>query len=85
MVWMWPSSWTIEIDWAGTLWDFAKVVGVDELPAVLLLLSDAFQLAWDPGSTTPNAYLNMRQAAALRFPTKVNNFDAAAQANGTNR
>ena len=74
-----------ETDWAGTLWDFAKVVGVGQLPGVLLLLSDAFQLAWDPGSTTTNAYDNMRQVAGLRFPNNGDDFDAAAQANGTNR
>jgi hypothetical protein len=74
-----------EIDWAGTLWDFGKIVGVDQQAEVLLLLSDAFTLAWDPGSTTTAAYDNMRQAASLRFPANMGDFDAAAQANGTNR
>jgi hypothetical protein len=74
-----------ETDWAGTLWDFAKVVGVDEMPAVLLLLSDAIKLAWDPGSTTIDAYNNMRHAANLRFPANGDDFHASAQANGTNR
>ncbi len=74
-----------EIDWAGTLWDFTKVGGEAELPGVLLLLVDAFQLTWDPGSTTPDAYTNLLQAASLRFPAQGAEFDAAAQANGTNR
>jgi hypothetical protein len=74
-----------EIDWAGTLWDFTKVVGADQLPGVLLLLSDAGNLNWDHGSTTPNAYNNMVQAAILRFPANGVDFDAAAQANGTAR
>jgi len=56
-----------ETDWAGTLWDFTKVVGEDQRPAVLLLLSDAFQLTWDPGSTTLDSYNNMRNAALMRF------------------
>ena len=67
-----------ETDWAGTLWDFAKVVGVDQLPVVLLLLPDALQLAWDPGSTTINAYNNMRQAANLRFPANGDDFQPRA-------
>ena len=74
-----------ETDWAGTLWDFTKVVGEDQLPAVRLLPSDAFQLAWDPGSTTIDAYNNMRHAALVRFPNNGIDFHAAAQANGTNR
>jgi hypothetical protein len=75
-----------EIDWAGTLWDFTKVVGEPELTAVLRLLSDAGQLGgWDPGSTTLDAYNNILQAASLRFPNNGADFDAAAQANGTNR
>jgi hypothetical protein len=74
-----------EIDWAGTLWDFTKVVGASELPRVLLLLSDAGALNWDPGSITPNAYNNILWATSLRFPGNGDDFDAAAQANGTNR
>ena len=74
-----------ETDWAGTLWDFAKVVGEDQQSAVLLLLSDAFQLAWDPGSTTLDSYNNMRNAAHMRFPNNGIDFHAAAQANGANR
>jgi hypothetical protein len=74
-----------EIDWAGTLWDFTKVVGGSELPNVLRLLSDAGQSNWDPGSTTSTAYSNILQAASLRFPGNGDEFDAAAQANGTNR
>jgi len=74
-----------ETDWAGTLWDFAKVVGDDQQPAVLLLLSDAFQLDWDPGSTTIDAYNNMRGAAHLRFPNNGDEFHAAARANGPAR
>jgi hypothetical protein len=74
-----------EIDWAGMLWDFAKVFGKSELPKVLRLLSDAAQLNWDPGSTTSTAYVNILQAANTRFPGNGDEFDAAAQANGTNR
>lgn len=74
-----------EIDWAGTLWDFTKVVGSTQTSEVLLLLSDAFLLNWDPGSTTPNAYNNMVQVVSQRFPANGADFDAAAQANGTNR
>jgi hypothetical protein len=74
-----------EIDWAGTLWDFTKVVGASELPNVLLLLSDAGALNWDPGSITPDAYNNILWAAGLRFPANGDEFNAAAQANGTNR
>jgi hypothetical protein len=74
-----------EIDWAGTLWDFTKVVGESELPNVLRLLSDAGQSNWDPGSTTPTAYDNILWAASLRFPNNGDDFHAAAQANGTNR
>jgi hypothetical protein len=74
-----------EIDWAGSLWDFAKIVGEPALPDVLALLSEAGQLNWDPGSTTPTAYNNILQAASLRFPKNGSDFDAAAQANGTNR
>ncbi|PRQ09369.1 hypothetical protein [Enhygromyxa salina] len=75
-----------EIDWAGTLWDFTKVVGQPQLPAVLRLLSDAgMSGGWDPGSTTLNAYNNISQVASQRFPNNGADFDAAAQANGTNR
>jgi hypothetical protein len=74
-----------EIDWAGTLWDFTKVVGSTEMTEVLLLLSDALQLAWDPGSTTLNAYNNLTQAVSQRFPANGADFNAAAEANGTNR
>ena len=74
-----------ETDWAGTLWDFTKVVGIDDLPTVLLLLSDAIKLAWDPGSTTLDAYNNMRHAAILRFPTNGDDFHVAAQTNGASR
>ena len=74
-----------ETDWAGTLWDFAKVVGEEQLRAVLLLLSDAYQLTWDPGSTSIDAYNNMRHAALVRFPANGIDFHAAAQANGVNR
>jgi hypothetical protein len=74
-----------EIDWAGTLWDFTKVVGAQQLPSVLALLSDAGNLNWDTGSTTPAAYNNILQAAGLRFPGNGDEFDAAAQTNGTNR
>lgn len=74
-----------ETDWAGTLWDFAKIVGVEQLPTVLLLLSDALQLSWDPGSTTIDAFNNMQQAASLRFPANGNDFNVAAQTNGTKR
>jgi hypothetical protein len=75
-----------EIDWAGTFWDFAKVVGAPQLPGVLILLVDAFNLgAWDPGSTSIDAYNLMLQAAAQRFPANGADFDAAAQTNGTNR
>jgi hypothetical protein len=75
-----------EIDWAGTLWDFTKVLGgTSQLPSVLLLLSDAGALNWDPGSLTPNAYNNILWAAGLRFPANGDDFNAAAQANGTNR
>jgi hypothetical protein len=74
-----------EIDWAGTLWDFTKVVGESELPNVLRLLSDAGQANWDPGSTTSAAYNNVLWAAAQRFPNNGDTFHAAAKANGTNR
>jgi hypothetical protein len=74
-----------EIDWAGTLWDFTKVVGESELPNVLRLLSDAGQSNWDPGSTTSTAYDNVLWAAGLRFPNNGDDFNAAAQTNGTNR
>jgi hypothetical protein len=74
-----------EIDWAGTLWDFTKVVGAAELPNVLRLLSDAGQSNWDPGSTTSTAYDNVLWAAGLRFPNNGDDFNAAAQTNGTNR
>jgi hypothetical protein len=74
-----------EIDWAGTLWDFTKVVGASEVPNVLRLLSDAGQSNWDPGSTTSTAYDNVLWAAGLRFPNNGVDFNAAAQANGTNR
>jgi hypothetical protein len=74
-----------EADWAGTLWDFTKVVGVQQLPSVLALLSDAGNGNWDTGSTTPTAYNNILWAAGLRFPANGDDFNAAAQANGTNR
>jgi hypothetical protein len=75
-----------EIDWAGTLWDFSKVVGAPELPNVLTLLLDAFESGgWDPGSVSMNAYDNILQAAFLRFPANGADFDAAAQTNGTKR
>lgn len=74
-----------QIDWAGTLWDFTKVVGESKLPSVLRLLSDAGQMNWDPGSTTTTAYQNILWAAHLRFPGNGDEFDAAAKVNGTNR
>ncbi|PRQ07395.1 hypothetical protein [Enhygromyxa salina] len=75
-----------EIDWAGTLWDFAKVVGTPQLSDVLSLLVEAMHSgAWDPGSTTIDAYNTILQAAFQRFPANAGDFDAAAQANGTNR
>ncbi|WP_146157176.1 hypothetical protein [Enhygromyxa salina] len=75
-----------EIDWAGALWDFTKVVGASELAAVLKLLNDAgMSGGWDPGSTSIDAYNNISQAASLRFPNNGADFNAAAQANGTNR
>jgi hypothetical protein len=74
-----------EMDWAGTLWDFSKVVGESKLPSVLRLLSDAGQSNWDPGSTTSVAYENVLWAAGLRFPNNGDDFHAASQVNGTNR
>jgi hypothetical protein len=74
-----------EIDWAGMLWDFTKVVGESELPNVLRLLSDAGQTNWDPGSTTSTAYENILWSAGMRFPNNGVAFHAAAKANGTNR
>jgi hypothetical protein len=74
-----------EIDWAGTLWDFLRVVGEDELPGVLLLLSDTLAGAWDPGSVSTDAYDDVLNSVDVRFPNNVQDFDDAAEDNGAKR